>query len=135
MTTDPRPPDFEAFLALHRERYLAYARVHLPSAAAEEEVTAVFEHLLSLWQRVLRCPNPASYAWYLLTSRVRLRCPGPSAAGAAPGGDGARRPARTPAEHDAHTLHHVLGYPLREVAAVMGEDPGTVRYLLREPRR
>ncbi|TDC70141.1 hypothetical protein [Streptomyces hainanensis] len=109
----PLPPDYEAFLALHRERYLAYARHHRPHPDADRDVAAVLEQLLRGWRGVLSHPNPASLAWRLLTARIHRQ------AGEQP-----------PAQYDAHVLHRVLGYPVTAVAAAMGQTPATVRYLL-----
>ncbi|WP_053170699.1 hypothetical protein [Streptomyces sp. SBT349] len=113
------PPDCEAFLALHRPRYLSYARLHLPDTAADEAVGAVFEQLFTRWRHVLSHPDPAAYAWSLFATRVRARRP--------------PRPwqALSHAEYDAFALHHLLGYPLPDVAAAMGAEPEAVHSLLR----
>ncbi|MDT0307970.1 sigma-70 region 4 domain-containing protein [Streptomyces sp. DSM 44917] len=112
----PLPPDREAFRALHLAHYLGYARLHLPGAAAEEAVAAVFEHLFARWHSVLSTPNPAAHAWALLTARTRAR-PLPL-------------PTLSPAQYDVFVLHHLLGCPVPEVATALGERPGTVRSLL-----
>ncbi len=120
LTARRLPPDCEAFLTLHRGHYLRYARLHLKGTAADDAVTAVFDQLFTRWRRVLSCANPASYAWGLLTRRVR---------------DQAGPPCTTlsPAQYDAYALHHLLGYGLTDVAAAMGEAPETVGSLLRSP--
>ncbi|UCM91101.1 hypothetical protein [Streptomyces marincola] len=120
LTARRLPPDCEAFLALHRVRYLRYARLHLPGPVADDTVAAVFDHLFMRWRRVLSGANPASYAWHLLTHRTRDRVT-------------RRCAALSPAQYDAYALHHVLGYGPSDVATAMGEAPATVDSLLRSP--
>ena len=61
---------------------------------------------------------PTSCAWSWFTTRIRV----------------VSRPILTavcPRQYDAVLLHCVLGHPIKEAAALMGEHPSSVRYLTR----
>ncbi|MEU7636632.1 MULTISPECIES: RNA polymerase sigma factor [unclassified Streptomyces] len=62
---------FQAFLATHARRWLAYAYLHTGSEAAAREVTlAAYERLGRVWPHALRQASVEAYAWAVLKERV-----------------------------------------------------------------
>ncbi|MEU9554115.1 hypothetical protein [Streptomyces fumanus] len=117
--TPALPPAFEAFCALHRDRYLDYARAHLPDGEAHRLVRAVLGELAVTWSRIVGHPNPAAQAWALVGGRVREARPLPPPL--------ERCPAQ---QYDALVLHCLLGHSSGDTATVMGLEPSKIRYLV-----
>ncbi|MDX3229235.1 sigma-70 region 4 domain-containing protein [Streptomyces sp. ME19-01-6] len=110
------PLAFQAFHHLHYERYLEYARAHLPETKAIRAVREAFGCLATHWPYIVSRLNPTSCAWSWFTTRIRIgSCPVVTAV--------------CPSQYDAVLLHYVLGHPIKEAAALMGEHPSRVRYL------
>ncbi|GAA1733735.1 hypothetical protein GCM10009680_87520 [Streptomyces yatensis] len=110
------PPAFQAFHHLHYERYLEYAQAHLPESTATRAVREAFGYLATHWPYIVSRLNPTSCAWSWFTTRIRI----------------VSRPVLTavcPRQYDAVLLHCVLGHPIKEAAALMGEHPSKLRYL------
>lgn len=152
------PDTFTAFYSLHHKVYLRYAHLQLDSRPeAELVVEDVFVQLATMWPHVLQQPTVDGYAWAVLKEEVarRLEVQGrgvalvETAAFAA-----ARRESRTTfavlesslglyaaiarlpeRQYDVIVLRFVLGYPMRQVAALMGVTYGTVRSHVRGARR
>lgn len=112
-------PEYTAFRALYRERYLRYAFARLgPDRQVAALVQDVFEDLATRWHEALRSPSPTALAWDLLTTKLN-----------AAGGD-----ATAPAPHDrlpdgtadALVLCRVCGMDVEEAADVMGVDASSV---------
>ena len=62
---------FEAFLATHARKWLAYAYLHTGSRTAAREVTlAAYEQLGRVWPHALRQASVEAYAWSVLKERV-----------------------------------------------------------------
>ncbi|MFF4183387.1 RNA polymerase sigma factor [Streptomyces sp. NPDC001691] len=152
------PADFVAFYSTHHRTYLRYAHLQLGARElAEGAVEDVFVRLAVEWPHVLRRPSVQAYAWAALQDAVgeRLRTLARGRALVQTASFAAARDAlrtemetletglglyaaiaRLPERHyDAIVLHYVLGYPQREVAAVMGISYPTVRSHLRGARR
>ncbi|WP_164543605.1 RNA polymerase sigma factor [Streptomyces mobaraensis] len=152
------PPDFTAFYALHHRPYLLYACAQLGTRAdAEWVVEEVFGQLASCWTEVLRQPNVAAYALATLkeeTAKVLAARGRPLAlvetAAFADVRAGTRDRllrlesdlglysaiTRLPdRQYDVVVLRYVLGYPVRQVAEIMGLTPATVRSHVRGARR
>ncbi|MEU7644794.1 hypothetical protein [Streptomyces huasconensis] len=112
------PPAFEAFYTLHHDIYLTYARAHLPAEAAERAVREAFAVLAAHWPYIVSRFSPAAYAWDQLVACTRSRT----------------RPlvaVPSQAQYDVVVLGRILGYPEETIAAVLGYELCTVRYLLR----
>ncbi|MDJ1131440.1 RNA polymerase sigma factor [Streptomyces iconiensis] len=125
---DGARPEYTAFRALYRERYLRYAFARL---GRDSEVAAlvqdVFDDLAVRWPEALRSPSPAALAWDLLTSKL-----------SAAGGDGATGllRARLPdGTADAVVLCRLCGMDVEEAADVMGIDASSVTSRLGMARR
>ncbi|GAA4800162.1 hypothetical protein [Streptomyces ziwulingensis] len=117
--TPALPPAFEAFCALHRDRWLDYARAHLPEGRAHRLVREMLGELAVTWAQIVGHPNPAARAWSLLSTRVHESRPLPPPLAV-----------RAAEQHDALVLHCLLGYSSGDTAAVMGRDPSKIRYLV-----
>lgn len=111
------PPAFEAFYALHVERYLGYTRAHVGETAAARALRNAFGELATHWADIVGRHNPTSHAWKLFATHTRR-------------GSRLLMPGRPALEYDSRVLHCHLGYSLAETAEVMGEDPSKIRYLL-----
>ncbi|MEK2477310.1 RNA polymerase sigma factor [Streptomyces noursei] len=62
---------FQAFLATHARKWLAYAYLHTGSEDAAHEVTrAAYEQLGRVWPHALRQASVEAYAWAVLKERV-----------------------------------------------------------------
>ncbi|MFF3949148.1 RNA polymerase sigma factor [Streptomyces sp. NPDC001902] len=152
------PDTFTAFYCLHHKAYLRYAHLQLDSRpAAEQVVEDVFVQLATMWPHVLKQPNVDSYAWAALKEEVarRLEIQGraPALVETAAFEQIRRRSRRTFAvlesslglytaiarlperQYDVIVLRFVLGYPMRQVAELMGITYGTVRSHVRGARR
>ncbi|MET8954596.1 hypothetical protein ACWEO4_09675 [Streptomyces sp. NPDC004393] len=117
--TPALPPAFEAFCALHRDRYLDYARVHLPDDEAHSFVRGVLGELAVRWPYVVSHPNPSARAWTLLSARIRARRPLPAPLDTCPA-----------SQYDALVLHCLLEYSSTAAAETMGVEPSKIRYLV-----
>ncbi|MFF8831227.1 hypothetical protein [Streptomyces sp. NPDC015131] len=115
------PLAYEAFLALHRPHYLAYARARLGPTGADAAVTGAFAALLCRWPGVISSCSPAAQAWQILSRRVRAH------AGEPPG-----RTAEDVLAEDVRVLMS-LGYDAEHSAGLTGVPVGTVHSLLRRP--
>ncbi|MFI9650643.1 hypothetical protein ACIHAA_30790 [Streptomyces sp. NPDC052040] len=113
------PPAFEAFCALHRDCYLAYARVHLPEEEAHRVVRGALNELAVRWPYVVAQHRPATPAWALVSARIRARHPRPAPLDACP-----------PVQYDALVLHCLLEYSSTAAAETMGLEPSKIRYLV-----
>lgn len=113
------PATFEAFYALHHDRYLAYARAHMNSTAAAAALREAFGELATHWSHILRRPNPTAEAWEKLVRRVGRRAP-TLAAGTS-----------SYIQYQVVVLHHLAGCSVNAVADTTGLEPCRVRYLLR----
>lgn len=138
------PVDFTAFCELHHTHYTCYARLRLHAAAADHAVQATFGDLAVQWARVLRCPNPAAWAWNALKARITEALP---AARSTPTDLSEPHP---PAHRDlveelrTHlpdhladivALHCAVHLTTAQVADIIGTDPVTVAYHLRTAER
>jgi RNA polymerase sigma-70 factor (ECF subfamily) len=155
---DSQPLDFQAFHALYRGRYVRWAQLYLGSRDdAEDAVHEAVLELLAQWDKILRQPQPAAYAWCLVKNRVRDAARARSRrqkltdavfATAALYGEATDPigelentlslweaiddlPER---QHDVFLLRHNLDYSTREVAEVLGITEATVRSTLRAAR-
>lgn len=116
---DRARPEYTAFRALYRERYLRYAFARLgPDREVGALVQDVFEELAGRWPEALRSPSPAALAWDLLTSRL-----GAASGDATAGVLRARLPDGTA---DAVVLCRMCGMGVEEAADVMGVDASSV---------
>ncbi|WP_234430955.1 RNA polymerase sigma factor [Streptomyces sp. NRRL F-4489] len=62
---------FEAFLATHARKWLAYAYLHTGGRdAAREVVRAAYERLARVWPHALRQASVEAYAWSVLKEQV-----------------------------------------------------------------
>ena len=110
------PPAFEAFYTLHHDVYLAYARAHMGPESAENALREAFGILAVHWPYIVSRFGPAAYAGDQLVACTRSRaCP--------------LLAASSRAQYDAVVLSRILGYPDHTIAAVLGYELGTVRYL------
>ncbi|ATW46705.1 hypothetical protein [Streptomyces peucetius] len=112
------PPAFEAFYALHQPAYLAYARLHLPDAAADSVVQKTFGTLVANWTALVSSLNPTADAWDHLSHAVRTRA----------------KPLNITADNALHYDLQVLarlGYTPTVSAEVTGRHPSKIRYLTR----
>lgn len=65
------PVDCAAFHEMQRPIYVRRAeRVLRCRADAEDAVDEAFEKLVKQWPRVLRCENPAAYAWRVVSNTI-----------------------------------------------------------------
>ena len=117
--TPALPPAFEAFCALHRDRYFDYARAHLPEAEARRAVRSALGELAVRWPHIVSHPNPAARAWALLSARIRTQRPVPPPLSDCPA-----------LQYDALVLHCLLDYSSTAAAEAMGQDPSKIRYLV-----
>ncbi|MGD3106144.1 hypothetical protein [Streptomyces sp. YGL11-2] len=125
------PPAFEAFYALHFERYLGYTLAHVGEPAATRVLGEAVGEVVIRWADLVRRSNPAADAWTLFRTRIRTR-----------GSTRLRNGRLTELNgrhaalgYDVFVLHEVLGYPVEEVAEVMGEEVSRVRCVLAAGRR
>ncbi|MFK0295774.1 RNA polymerase sigma factor [Streptomyces sp. NPDC090442] len=153
---------FEAFLATHARRWLAYAYLHTGSRTAAREVTlAAYEQLGRVWPHALRQASVEAYAWSVLKERVTewlydRRQPTALTETAAFAvvtqallrecqqqfamlesqlglyAAIARLPER---QCDVIVLRHVIGYGDAQIAALLGVDEVTVRSYASRGRR
>ncbi|MFC8663641.1 hypothetical protein [Streptomyces sp. NPDC057199] len=119
MLTPALPPAFEAFRALHGERYLDYACAHLPESDARRAVSSALGELAVRWPHIVSHPNPAARAWALLSARIRTQRPVPPQLSDCPA-----------LQYDALVLHCLLDYSSTAAAEVKGQDPSKIRYLV-----
>ncbi|MFJ9481936.1 hypothetical protein ACIRRI_44340 [Streptomyces mirabilis] len=117
--TPALPPAFEAFCTLHRDRYLDYARAHLPEMDAHRVVRCALGELAVRWPHIVSHPNPVARAWTLLSAYIRTQHPVPPPLSDCP-----------PLQYDALVLNCLLDYSSTAAAEVMGQDPSKIRYLV-----
>ncbi|WP_329182794.1 sigma-70 family RNA polymerase sigma factor [Actinacidiphila glaucinigra] len=152
------PDTFTAFYCLHHQAYLRYAHLQLDSRpAAEQVVEDVFVQLATVWPHVLLQPNVDSYAWAALKEevarRLEIQSRAPALVETAAFEQIRRKTRKTFAvlesslglytaiarlperQYDVIVLHFVLGYPMRQVAVLMGVTYATVRSHVRGARR
>ncbi|GGU60861.1 hypothetical protein GCM10010211_27150 [Streptomyces albospinus] len=125
------PPAFEAFYALHFERYLGYTLAHVDEPAASRALGEAVGEVVIRWADIVRRPNPAAYAWTLFRTRIRTRGT-TRVRSSRPAGPNSRH---TSLGYDVFVLHEVLGYTVEEAAEVMGEEVSRVRCVLAAGRR
>jgi hypothetical protein len=151
------PLEYDAFCQMHRQPYLAYARLRTGDARrAAASVTRTFAALCTRWPETLRSACPAAAAWEILHTAVgaeagngdgvdSTRRPPGAGAGCATADGPATGPAPTAApphdcgltapQADAVRLHRHLGVTVQDTAALMGRDDHAVRALLRSADR
>lgn len=117
--TPTLPPAFEAFCTLHRDRYLDYARAHLPENDARRTVRCALGELAVRWPHIVSHPNPAARAWTLLSAYIRTQHPVLPPLSDCPA-----------LQYDALVLHCRLDYSSTAAAEVMGQEPSKIRYLV-----
>ncbi|MGP8298330.1 hypothetical protein ACTPOK_10345 [Streptomyces inhibens] len=110
------PPAFEAFYAMQRAPYLAYAQAHLPPRLAATVVSETFATLVNNWHSLVGSINPTADAWDHLSHQVRQRA--------------TRLPLTADLRYDALVLA-ALGYTPTDSADITGRDPSKIRYLTR----
>ncbi|WP_043263159.1 hypothetical protein [Streptomyces sp. CT34] len=125
------PPAFEAFYALHFERYRGYTLAHVDEPAASRVLGEAVGEVVIRWADIVRRPNPAAYAWTLFRTRIRNRGTARLRNGRPAGLNGRH----TAVAYDVFVLHEVLGHPVEAVAEVMGEEVSRVRCVLAPGRR
>ncbi|MER7764984.1 helix-turn-helix transcriptional regulator [Streptomyces sp. NPDC097619] len=108
------PPAFQAFLDLHQDAYLAYARTTLTPEQAGKALLTVFTRLAAAWHTITTAPNPAERAWSTLTHTVHEHPP-------------------TPAD-DIATLTR-LGYTPHTCATLTGLDLAKITLYTRTPHQ
>ncbi|MCX5071218.1 hypothetical protein OHA84_35290 [Streptomyces sp. NBC_00513] len=108
---------FEAFQALQRTHYTAYAVAHLDPEDADRAVHDAFAAIFTAWRDIITDHAPAQRAWEHLRTQVHRRARPDS-------------PAPPSDLQDIRTLA-ALGYNAQASAVLMGLSPGRVRFFQR----
>lgn len=121
-----------AFVQLHQDQYLLYARTRLDENVARSAVAAALDTVSRQWDRYLQCAQPAADAWRQLSIEISARSHG--ANGSAPAATRLHSflPHNTA---DAAILHWRLRLTPDVIADLMGVDPPTVAALLLTAKR
>ncbi|WP_053606458.1 hypothetical protein [Streptomyces sp. MMG1522] len=113
------PAAFRAFHTLQEPAYRLYTEAHTTPADSGPLLGRAFGELAAHWSQIMLCPDPAAYAWDLLTTTVHTS---------------AGRfdiPATSRLQYEAVLLHHIAGCTIHRTSETTGRPPEKIRHLLR----
>ncbi|MFE6667276.1 hypothetical protein ACFVFH_27400 [Streptomyces sp. NPDC057697] len=124
--------DLLAFVQLHKDHYLLYARTRLDETVARAAVSTALDTVERQWDNYLRCAQPAADAWRRLSAEVHARSLGTD--GSAPAVTRLYRSLPHDAA-DAVVLRWRMRLDPDAIADLMGLDPASVTVLLLTAQR